>query len=36
MNKIGNGFKNFNRTQIGIFAFLIGLSIGCMLVMLFT
>ncbi len=32
----GEGFKNFSRIQIGIFAFLIGISIGCMIVILLT
>ena len=32
MNNLGDGFKNFNRTQIGIFWFLIGVSIGSFIV----
>ena len=33
MNKLGEGFKNYSRTQIGIFWFLIGVSIGSIIVL---
>jgi len=36
MNKLGEGFKNFSRTQIGIFWFFIGVSIGCIIVTLLS
>ncbi len=36
MNKLGEGFKNYSRTQIGIFWFLIGVSIGSIIVLLLS
>jgi len=36
MSKLGEGFKNFSRTQIGIFWFLIGVSIGSIIVTLLS
>ena len=32
MKKIGSGFKNFSRTQLGLFWFLIGFSLGIIFV----
>ncbi len=36
MIKLGEGFKNFSRIQIGIFWFLIGVSIGSIIVTLLS
>jgi len=34
MIKLGDGFKNYTRTQIGIYFFLFGYSVGALFVIL--